>query len=79
MDLKRVPAENPDRTQEQTEPPMPGQFDPRELRLNKRVPERSDAEKTLSQRLMTVQKSPAPPPAASSAKATPGACGRSCV
>ncbi len=40
---------------------MAGQFDPKEFRLEKRVPERTDAEKNLSQRLMSAQRSPVAP------------------
>jgi hypothetical protein len=58
MDLKHVPAQNSGRPQDDMKPPLPEQFDPKELRLTKRVPERSDAEKSLSQRLMNAQKSP---------------------
>jgi hypothetical protein len=68
MDLKKhVLAQIPSRPQDDMEPPMSGQFDPKELRLTKRVPERSDAEKSLSQRLMSGQKSPPAP----STKVTP--------
>jgi hypothetical protein len=52
---------------------MVAEFDPKQLRLKKRVPERSDAEKNLSQQLMSAEKSPTPlaTKAAQSAKKRP--------
>ncbi len=52
---------------------MVAQFDPKELRLTKRIPERSDAEKNLSQQLMSAEKSPTAPAskAAQNAKKRP--------
>ena len=40
---------------------MVAQFDPKQLRLTKRIPERTDAEKNLSQQLKSPEKSPAAP------------------
>lgn len=61
MAFKHVPAPNPGRATDGMEPLMIGQFDPKDLRLTKTVPERSNAEKNLSQRLMSAQRSPAGP------------------
>src|ERR1700735_2527269 len=73
MDLKHVPARNSGRAEDERQAPMVAQFDPKQLRLTKRVPERSDAEKNLSQQLMSAEKSPAAPPTkgAQSAKKRP--------
>jgi hypothetical protein len=73
MDLKHVSALNSGRIPDELESPMVAQFDPKESRLTKSVPERSDAERNLSQRLMTAEKSPSAPakPGRSASKRPP--------